>query len=246
MIQFLETTAASAELRKLIVSSRDRLYLISPYLQISKNLKLLIQQVENSNPSISIKIVSRKDKINADDMSFLQNLKNVNVSALDNLHAKCYLNEKAAIITSMNLYQYSQENNWEMGIKIEKDEEPTLYQEIFEYVESILAASEKYQITKVDTPQPKKEDVPSKPQPKPTVKEAQQKASQGYCIRCHATIKFDPMHPLCDNCYSIWAKFSDPEYKEKYCHACGNPVPPKERPITYEKPICYPCFKKIK
>ena len=77
MIQFLETTAASAELRKLIVSSRDRLYLISPYLQISKNLKLLIQQVENSNPSISIKIVSRKDKINADDMSFLQNLKNV-------------------------------------------------------------------------------------------------------------------------------------------------------------------------
>lgn len=246
MTQFLETIEASSELRKLIIGSRDRLLLISPYLQISKNLKLLIQQVENSNPSISIKIVCRKDKINADDMSFFQQLKNVNVSALDNLHAKCYLNEKTAIITSMNLYQFSQENNWEMGIKIEKDEDPDLYKAIFDYVELILGASEKYQITKVDSPQPKKETTPPKSQPKPDAKEAPPKAVQGYCIRCHATIKLDQMHPLCNNCYSIWAKFADPEYKEKYCHACGNPVPPKERPITYEKPICYPCFKRMK
>ncbi len=33
-----------------------------------------------------------------------------------NLHAKCYLNEKAAIITSMNLYDFSQVNNNEMGV----------------------------------------------------------------------------------------------------------------------------------
>lgn len=247
MVQFLETIEASAELRKLILNSRDRLYLISPYLPISKNLKLLIQQVENSNPSISIKFVCRKDKINAEDMNFLQQLKNVNVSALDNLHAKCYLNENAAIITSMNLYQYSQENNWEMGVKIEREQEPELYKAIFDYVGLILGASEKYQITKIETPQPTKEAPAPKAQPKPAAKEAPPRAvAQGYCIRCHAKIKLDPPRPLCDNCYSIWAKFSDPEYREKYCHACGNPVPPNERPITYEKPICYPCFKKMK
>ena len=32
-----------------------------------------------------------------------------------NLHAKCYLNEKKMIITSMNLYEFSQVNNREMA-----------------------------------------------------------------------------------------------------------------------------------
>ena len=38
----------------------------------------------------------------------------------ENLHAKCYLNETAAIITSMNLYEFSQVNNNEMGILVDR------------------------------------------------------------------------------------------------------------------------------
>ena len=48
------------------------------------------------------------------------------------LHAKCYLNEQAAIITSLNLYEFSQQNNEEMGVYIEnKDIGKKLYAEIF-------------------------------------------------------------------------------------------------------------------
>ena len=148
MVEFLETTLVSAELRKLISKSKQRIYLISPYLQISKNLKILIQQVDQTVPDIVIKVVCRKDKISADDLRFLQTLKNANISALENLHAKCYLNEETAIITSMNLYQYSQENNWEMGIKIEKKDDLELYSNIFSYVQNILSASEV--ITKIE------------------------------------------------------------------------------------------------
>ena len=78
MVEFLETTLVSAELRKLISKSKQRIYLISPYLQISKNLRLLIQQVDQTVPDIVIKIVCRKDKISADDLSFLQTLKSAN------------------------------------------------------------------------------------------------------------------------------------------------------------------------
>ena len=75
MVEFLETTLVSAELRKLITKSKQRIYLISPYLQISKNLRLLIQQVDQTVPDIVIKVVCRKDKISADDLSFFTNFK---------------------------------------------------------------------------------------------------------------------------------------------------------------------------
>ena len=117
MAEFLSTAGASNAIEQMIKSSKQRLYLISPYLQINPLLRSLLQQLDNKISTIDIRFVSRTDKINAEDMNFLQNLKNVKVFALDNLHAKCYLNEEMAILTSLNLYQYSQHNNIEMGIK---------------------------------------------------------------------------------------------------------------------------------
>ena len=54
-----------------------------------------------------------------DKLSYCNNLK---VYYLDNLHAKCYLNEDTALITSMNLYDYSEQNNREMGIEVKKSD----------------------------------------------------------------------------------------------------------------------------
>jgi phosphatidylserine/phosphatidylglycerophosphate/cardiolipin synthase-like enzyme len=48
-----------------------------------------------------------------------------------NLHAKCYLNETTAIVTSMNLYEFSQQNNDEMGILVTWDADRQLYQDIY-------------------------------------------------------------------------------------------------------------------
>jgi superfamily II DNA helicase RecQ len=97
-----------------------------------------------------MRIVSRKDKINGDDLAFLQKLNNAKIFALDNLHAKCYINQDTAIITSLNLYQYSQQNNIEMGIKIEKKSDPELYNAIYAEVETILSQSKKYDFTIID------------------------------------------------------------------------------------------------
>jgi len=247
MVEFLETTLVSAELRKLISKSKQRIYLISPYLQISKNLRILIQQVDQTVPDIVIKIVCRKDKISADDLSFLQTLKSANISALENLHAKCYLNEDTAIITSMNLYQYSQENNWEMGIKIEKKDDADLYDNIFSYVKSILGASEV--ITKIEMKKsdvhieeksasiPKKE-IPKRQSPIPS-------KENGYCIRCRAQMGLNPNKPLCSKCYPIWAKFSATDYPEKYCHVCGEEPKRSNEKRSVDKPVCYSCYQKL-
>jgi len=243
MVEFLETTLVSAELRKLISKSKQRIYLISPYLQISKNLRILIQQVDQNVPDIVIKIVCRKDKISADDLSFLQTLKSANISALENLHAKCYLNEETAIITSMNLYQYSQENNWEMGVKIEKKDDSDLYDNIFLYVKNILSASEvitKIEMKKSDvhieekSASVSKKEIPKKQSPIPP------KENVGYCIRCREEIPQNPNDPLCSKDFKSWSRWGNRDFPEKYCHICG-----KESEQSVAKPVCMSCYKKL-
>ena len=65
------------------------------------------------------------------------------------------------------------------------------------------------------------------------------KFSKGYCIRCKESKKHDVERPYCLDCYSIWDRFGNPDYLEKYCHSCG-----KKFEASMAKPQCYPCWKK--
>jgi len=242
MAEFLSTAGASNAIEQMIKNSKQRLYLITPYLQINPLLRSILQALDNKVSTIDIRFVSRTDKINAEDMNFLQNLKNVKVFALDNLHAKCYLNEDMVILTSLNLYQYSQHNNIEMGIKITKTTDPDLYTAIYEEVERILGESKIYQIKILE--KEKKETV-SKEKPAANISRTKelskdQSRELGFCIRCKEKMPINPEQPLCTSCYKSWAKYSDPKYPEKYCHICG-----KESKQSYEKPVCYSCYKKL-
>lgn len=60
----------------------------------------------------------------------------------------------------------------------------------------------------------------------------------GFCIRCKKTINLNPQTPYCYNCFKVWKRFSNAEYKEKFCHICGS-----ENTSTMQKPACYTCFK---
>jgi hypothetical protein len=95
MAQFLDTTAVSHELTQLIKKADEKLYLLSPYLQIAPPLKDLIR--ERDSRKIDIRVVyGKEDKLNPEDLSFLQDLSSVKVSFCENMHAKCYLNEYMA------------------------------------------------------------------------------------------------------------------------------------------------------
>jgi hypothetical protein len=238
MIEFLETTGVTAALRKLILDTKLYLYLISPYVQLSDRSKELLKEVD-SVPGIKITFFCRKDgKISMDDLNFLQmKLQNVQVYEIKNLHAKCYLNENTAIITSMNLYQFSQENNREMGIKVEKSD-GVVYEAIYKEIMSLDKSKEKIQFRAVS----EKEEIQIK---KSSIKEnIQQKknvsSNLGFCIRCGTQMELNPDKPLCSKCFPVWAKYSDPKYPENCCHVCG-----KESKQSVEKPVCYSCYKKL-
>jgi len=239
MAKLLASTAEiTSEIEKLINDSQgEKLILITPYLRIARQFKSDIKDQENFKTKISV-IVRADESHDPADINFLQQeLKNVDLYTHQNLHAKCYLNHKTAIITSMNLYEYSQLNNTELGIKVEQSENPELYEEINEAAKKIIRNSIEfgYEIKKV-------EKIKSADKEKSKDK-GKIEPDQGYCIRCGEKIRFNPNRPLCDKCYPIWAKFGDPKYNEKYCHVCGKEDSKHDR--CYEKPICYSCYKKL-
>ena len=80
-------------------------------------------------------------------MTWLHDLTYIRTSYCKNLHAKCYLNEESGIITSLNLYEFSQVNNNEMGVQIRRSEDSELYREAYEEAQRIIRISEEVRIS---------------------------------------------------------------------------------------------------
>ena len=150
MAKFLNTTGVSYHLEELIKSTKDRLILISPYLQFHKRVK---DHLENLNiQKRDIRIIYRENKLQVEESNWLESQIGIRTSLCNSLHAKCYINENEAIVTSMNLYSFSQQNNDEMGIHVTKEKDADLYNDIYDEVQRLLTISEEIRVSvkKVD------------------------------------------------------------------------------------------------
>lgn len=144
MAKFLNTKKSVSEIEDLIRDAGQTLILISPYLKLSKDFKELLSY-RNSKDKITT-VIFGKVQLNPDEMKFLESLRFVILKYKDDLHAKCYMNDEKMIITSLNLYDFSMNNNKEMGVLIEKSNEndKDLFDEAFKEVDYINTTSERF------------------------------------------------------------------------------------------------------
>lgn len=119
-IQFLTTKAIGYYLEKMLEEAAERIVIVSPYIKMS--LRVWDILTEKRKAGIEITIIHRENFANKSVAGKIYKRRN--------LHAKCFLTEKAAIIGSMNLYDYSQINNDEMAIYVENDGRQKIFQEI--------------------------------------------------------------------------------------------------------------------
>lgn len=243
MAKYLRTSGISAGVEELIREAHEKLYIISPYLKLSDNIKELLNDKEREKAEV--RIIFGKQELNPTEMSYLQNLKYVRLYFSKNLHAKCYLNEKKMIITSMNLYEFSQQNNKEMGILIERDNEADkqVYEEAWRDIESILNNATDFSYIEAPKEVEKIREVSTK-QPISKVDTKKSNVNQtGYCIRTGVGIPFNVEKPLCYDAFKAWDKYGDPNYPEKYCHFSGEP---SNGETSVGKPIMKKNWKKAK
>lgn len=145
MSKFLNTSATNYYLEELIKSASERLILISPFLRLNDRVKELLE--DKNRLKIDVRIVYGKNELHPDEIAWLKELTYVRTSFCKNLHAKCYLNEESAIITSLNLYEFSQVNNNEMGIAFNRSDDQELYRDAFEEAQRIIRISDEVRMS---------------------------------------------------------------------------------------------------
>ncbi len=231
MAKFLDTTGISYHLEQTIKNANERLVLISPFLKINDRIKELLE--DKDRLKIDIRVIYGKNELLPEENNWLKSMNSIRTSFCKNLHAKCYMNEKEALITSMNLYEFSQANNNEMGIHVSRDVDQQLYTEIDAEAKRLVRISQEIKVSVENV-------IPSdNGQPKKT--KDTKESGEGHCISCNKPIKLNPIVPYCKECYSIWKKHSNEENQEHFCHICG-----KDERTTLLKPSCYTCYKKFK
>ena len=264
MAKFLTTAGITDSLEKIIKQARKRLILISPYLQINLRIRNLIEEKDREirtkveSPFSKVKdfitnegiqrdmkiiIVYRTGEVKADERSWLQGIHSIQTIALNNLHAKIYLNENYALHTSMNLYQSSQENNYETGILVTRgnwnDRERKLYNAISKHAEELIRyGKEENSPTPIPTeviaatPSP-----PKQPTRRRTMAATLERPSTGYCIRCDDSIAIESQ-PFCEKGWQTWNQHKKDGWPGNDCLFCKAPKKFKRQPL------CLKCYRK--
>jgi len=140
MADFLTTSGISYQIEELIRSSKGELILVTPYLKLSQ---ILFERLKDADKrGVTITLIYGKQELKQDQIDNLNSLENLELYYLENLHAKCYVNENFVILSSMNLYDFSEKNNREMGVLIKKSENQSLYDNVKSEIISIIDAGE--------------------------------------------------------------------------------------------------------
>ena len=212
MAEFLTRSGCIDAIEQMARQSKDKLWLISPFIKITDSLKELLEDKDRDR--IDMRLVYGKRELREGELEWLESLASLRMYYRKNLHAKCYMTEDVALITSMNLYEYSELHNDEWGILVSRLEDEELYQPIFSEAQRLFRRSEipssvkapkvAHQSTPEVAQQPTAERTPSAPPAqtktvkRPRKRTADRKPSlpkTGVCIRGGEPIDFNILRP---------------------------------------------------
>lgn len=121
MAKFLTGNELNTELEKIFERADEQIILISPFIKLHDRFVSTLR-TKKDNHKLEIIIVFGKNEedmsksMKQEDFNFFKEFPNIQIRYERRLHAKYYSNESSAILTSMNLYTYSQDNNIEAGV----------------------------------------------------------------------------------------------------------------------------------
>lgn len=119
-MKFIPPLEISSKIMTLIEDAEKEIILVSPYVSITAwtKMKKCLERAVKRN--VKITFFARENA--TQDLSFIKQI-GVKLILVKDLHAKLYLNENYAIITSQNISQYSDTNSIDVGYVTEKSVE---------------------------------------------------------------------------------------------------------------------------
>lgn len=244
MAQFKKGNNLNSTLEEIFENAQKNLIIISPYIKLHSRFKDVLKPKLNEH-RLQITIVFGKNEddisksFSLEDFNFFKEYPDIEIRYEPRLHAKYYANEESSLLSSMNLYDFSQNNNIEFGILTKNSSSDKLDQEAYEYFKSVidngkllfknkpiieeklLGFSKKY-LGFNNVVNELEELLKPNNKPKNTYKPAKRNEEKmGYCIRTGIKIPFNPKRPFSDKAFESWNRFKDDNYQEKFCHFSG-------------------------
>ena len=225
------TKEICAAIEKICQEATEKLVLISPFIKFTSkndgNWDNLIAILSSKAPKLAHFFVLTKSTTYFEKRNSTTFFKQLGATflSLPTLHTKLVLSDSGAIFSSMNLYQYSTQNNYESGILVEPTDEK-MFQEAKQYVDSLLkdAAGSDRRFVKRNM---EEEHLHNRTTPE----------IQAYCIVCGNRITFNLTTPLCHSCYNTKRKYRGKIYGNQ-CHRCGIDA----YRISIRRPLCKDCY----
>ncbi len=134
-MKFIKPSEISSKIMSLIEETDEYIILVSPYVKISKWHKMLNKIDGLKSRNIPFKFFIREGDDNLNSALELEDLGYM-FSEIPKLHAKLYLNEKQAIVTSLNLLLSSEISSIELGYLTES---PVEHAELVEFCKRQLS-----------------------------------------------------------------------------------------------------------
>jgi len=247
VIDFLTTAGIIHRLEETIDNARKRIVLVSPYLQLSKTIIERLSAADERGVELDL-IYGKQEWLKGGEWEAATSIRSLSLHYFENLHAKCYYSERAMIITSMNLYEYSQGNR-EMGIYVSSRH--AVYGKAAAECEQILSnATTRWQGNR---PAPENGRAPARsgaasftPRGVPGTNQNTPKRGKrvsglnrhqnpgGHCLKCREWIGLNPHIPLCGSCYK---RNRSRTKSHSWCHDCGD-----EWDTSIGAPVCRDCW----
>ncbi len=220
-LRFLGKRHTVEHLHRLIEEAQKYVILVSPFVRISKlgDLQRAIRAAVERGVAVTL-VTNSEALATVDEMGEL-NQKAVRLFVLNELHAKVYLSEKGALVSSLNLTDASFNRSIEIGIWVPKARPE--YSQILAFMRSELQP-ELLELTNDDDDE-FFDDL------------ADADEDDGFCIACKTPIELNRAYPYCRDDYYEWKRHGDRNHTEKFCHECGH-----RHPATLRKPLCDDCF----
>lgn len=220
MPEFLTTRKTTAAVEDILTSPRGRIYLVSPYVKLSGWIAERIADTQRLGAEVTF--ICREKELSEDQRKQLEAFPNLDLRFIQHLHAKCYADDERIVVSSLNIHEFSEMHNREMGVLLRRGEDGEAFLNAINEIESLVAIAEKA----------------VRPKEKSKSWFGRKKESKGFCIRCSKSIRLSPEAPFCRECYGVWSEWSNEEYTEKVCHSCG-----KSAKSSMAKPLCLQCYR---
>jgi len=210
-----------ADLKAILGDMRptEEVFLVSPYIKFDANVRRAIKAAAENDVKIHLLLRRGVDRPIEDSVFLAES--GVKVRETENLHAKVYWCKHVAIVTSMNLHEFSDRNNIEVSVYFGSKRR---IKEVKGLIDVWWNAATPLSVV----------ELASSKHASNTINNI-----GAVCIQCKDAIDRNKAKPMCLKCFRDWENAGKNRVRpEKFCHYCG-----KQRVTTINQPLCDSCLQ---